>query len=75
MGVKSNFAWRSFLFGLSSGIAATALTVWLFGSRYRVAMNTEGWTVKVDTWTGRSWVAGYPSWRWRAIEEPSKLAQ
>jgi len=68
--------WKSFLFGLVIGLVLSLGAFLAIGSRYRVTSGGPGGVmlVKLDTWTGRSWMAGYykkdgaTTWYWQALK-------
>ena len=66
-----------FLAGLIVGAIVAAFLLYQFGNRYHVSSGAVGITVKVDTWTGRSWMMRYyeekdtgsTTWYWEEIHE------
>lgn len=69
--------WKNFLAGLIVGIIVTASLLYLVGDRYHVSSSGPDGrlTVKIDTWTGKSWVMQYyvregsRTWHWVKIEQ------
>jgi len=70
-------SWKSFLLGLLCGTIFSLAGVYLVGNRYKVTAGGPGsvMTVKLDTWTGKSWMARYYEqgedkiWYWQELKE------
>lgn len=53
--------WKGFFLGVVLGAILSFATSYFVGNRYKVTSSGPGGmiTVKLDTWTGRSWMARY----------------
>lgn len=68
--------WKSFLVGIAFGAILTLIAVNFIGNRYKVSSSGPSgvMTVKLDTWTGKTWMArfyehdGAKIWYWDELQ-------
>ena len=69
--------WKIFIIGFLIGLFAATVAFYLIGQRYQVKSSGPAglMMIKLDTWTGRSWMGRYYEkdgnkiWYWEPLEQ------
>jgi uncharacterized membrane protein YdjX (TVP38/TMEM64 family) len=51
--------WKSFIIGMLIGLFIGLALFYELGERYEIRISSVVWPIKVDKWTGRTWMLGH----------------
>jgi hypothetical protein len=65
--------WKAFTGGLICGTALATLAFLLLVQRYRVISSSTSLPIRLDTWTGKSWImTSDRGWYWEPLQERAR---